>query len=67
MIQNGTYNSSQSLATNIGSTFCPSNESVAPWAPTVDEIKNEMLSSGELTSIRTGQSQTTENQQGVMK
>ena len=67
MIQNGTYNSSQSLATNIGPTFCPSNESVAPWAPTVDEIKNEMLSSGELTSIRTGQSQTTENQQGVMK
>ena len=42
-------------------------ETFVPKMMTVDEIKNEMLSSGELTSIRTGQSQTTENQQGVMK
>ena len=67
MIQNGTYNSSQSLATNIGPTFCPSNESVAPWAPTVDEIKNKMLLSGELESISTGKFHTNENQQGAMR
>lgn len=66
MIQNGTYNASQSLATNIGPTFCPSNESVAPWAPTVDNIKKEILSSGELSTIRDTENQPT-MQQGVMK
>lgn len=67
MIQQGVYNYDQSLATNIGPQYCPSDQSEVPWAPEVDKIKNKMLSTGELMEIRNGQSQLSEKPQGVTR
>lgn len=67
MLQNGTYNENQTLACNIGPTFCPANESEAPWGPTVDGLKEKILTSGELQNIRQSVNSSNEQAQGVTR
>ena len=67
MIKNGTYNENITLASNIGPTFCPANESEAPWGPTVDNLKVKILNSGELQDIQLLVNNSDENKQGVAK